>query len=1231
MTLPKLSGLLCGSVSKGSPVTSIRHTPGPSWVMLVALCALVVAGVPSSALGQGNARVNGFVRDQTGAVIPGATVTLRDIATGTELKGVTDGSGYFVFDPVLPKPDYTLTVSMKGFETYSRTEIAIHPGDRLDLSVTLQVGEQVQKVEVTASNERLVTSDSGAKTDVIGANEIMNLSTLGRSAVELLSILPGVVNSGFSPLNGTSFGLGPDAFNVNGLRNDQNDVRLDNAHMIDPGCNCGNIIEPNMDMIQEFSVKTSNFEADQGRSPVIMDTVLKSGGNSLHGEVYYYGRNAAFNANDWSNNQAGLPKPQSKFNYPGFNVGGPVILPHSDFNKNHDKLFFFVGVEWQRQLPDPGTELATVPTTKMRTGDFTELQNPQFCTQNSDGTWSGRYLNMPCQLTQPATVANPNTWGAPLLGNVLPQSDITSNGTAFLSYFPLPNYVDPNGRYNFAGRPLLPLNRSEQTLRFDYNVNDSTRMYVRLARNADYQYYPFGIWSGENSGWTSNIPEPSPTVGTNFGGALSVNVVRVMNPTLTNEFQFNVQALNLPNTYRDPKKFSKAATGFTFSGLTFNSTSLGINQGQVPTDTVTQITDAWDYYGGSPGAGRWGAGNLASTVFADKTEFEWLDNVSKVKGTHTLKFGASVDRTRNDQNLGAQVEGYLVTDHWGQGTGNEFGDILSEHFLGYQQSSRDNDGLWRFWNVEWYAQDSWKATRRLTLNYGARWSWMQPWNEVRGLAVTFDPSAYDPTQPTNFLNGLLLAKKHQVSNSVYPDPHPVTQPRLGFAFDIFGTGKTVFRGGLGTYVQRDQGNISFNMANAPPNSFDSGPGSAVACPPNGCKGWATLGEIQSADPFGSLGNIGIQAANKRDASQPQTYEWSMTLSQAIGLKTVLESSYVGNVSRHLFNIHNINYVAPGAMWKPGTNQCCVNGDNNGQDFVPYKPWAGIGWSDHSQTANYNALQVTARRNATAGLTLLVTYTWSKTMGFAPNFQGGTDPFDSKRDYSQLPWDRRHLLNFSYIYQLPGLGAKHFSGNRWAKGVLDNWQLSGITHYSSGAPLRVAIHSVNCVPQDVCNQIGNFTGTLPIVWYGSPDVTFSPLILSNPQKGAGFNRVGDHWVNPESFTLPPINQYGTFEQPNFRAPGSNNWDVTLFKKFPLGERRKLEFRLATFDAFNRSQLADPQLSADMNWVLPSGATSFAQGHADLLNGGPTCTGSCPFGRIETKHNHRELEVAIKIYF
>ncbi len=1209
----------------GPGADGVFACPGKGYLRIAALfwwlggvCAVLFLLAVPRAAAQSSARVSGFVHDPTGAVVPGATVILRDEATGNELRGVSDGSGFYSFDPVLPKT-YSLTVEMKGFKTRTQTGIVIHPADRLDYSANLEVGQQVERVQVTARAESLVTTDSGAKVDVIGAREIQHLSIVGRNAMELLAILPGVVNSGFDPSKGTSFLFeGINQFHVNGLREDQNDLRMDNAHMIDPGDNGGFVIEPNMEIIQEFSVKTSNFEADQGRSPMIVDTVTKSGGSSLHGTLYWYHRNPKLNASDFSNNLAGLPKPNSRFNYFGYTVGGPVKLPGMDFNKNNDKMFFFVGMEWQRQLPDLGSVLATVPTLRMRQGDFSELLNPKFCATDAQGNITGgRFLSMPCLLQ------DSNSWGSSVLpGNILPASLITDSGRAFLNLFPLPNadplVVDPKfGKFNFASRALRPRNRAEQVVRVDYNVNNSTRVYLRLAHNAETQFYDYGLWSP--SPGLSNLPQPTPVIGKYHSEALTLNIVRIINPTLTNEFQFNTQALWLPNRYQDPSKLSKKALGFKngetgaiFKGLFDNGA-----------DTVPQITDAWNTPGGNPGAGRWGLGNVAAKVFADKTEFEFIDNLSKVQGAHSIKFGFLADRTRNDQNLGTLTEGRLVTDsNWGSTTGNEFGDILTEHYKAFEQESSDNVGLWRFWNIEAYALDSWKVSRRLTLNYGARFSWMQPWNEVRKLAVTFDPPAYDPSQPNNFLNGLLLARKGEIPNGVYPDPLPVFQPRIGFAWDLFGIGKSVVRGGFGTFVQRDQGNISFSAGNAPPNSFHATP----------IAQFNSLAEIEKTDPFGALGSIGFRAANRRDASQPQVYEWSLTWSQRIGLSTLLETSYVGNVSRHLFAKRDINALREGTMWKPGTQ---VLADINPQAFRQYKPWGSINWSDHSQTANYNSLQVTARRNVAQGLTFLTSYTWSKTLGYSASFENNVDPFDTRRNYGLLPYDRAHLLNFSYIYNIPSVGKKYFRGTKAAVEVFDGWTLSGITRYSSGAPLKIGTGGIGC------NALKGPNGEPPLAvtialcdlfvftgdgrtWFGTDLYGVNPIILFNPQKSTAFKNLGDNWLNPASFTLPNIGQFGTFEHPTYRGPASNNWDLTLFKSFPLGEKRKIEFRWAVFNVPNRAQFLDPVTSANFNWNLPFRSTSLAKGFSTLSN--PDA-----FGRISNKIGHREMMVAIKMLF
>ncbi len=1205
MRLQKTNGVRANLFRVGFPLKSLGLAG------LLAVMAVLSTG-PLGA--QTAARLSGLVQDQSGAAIPGAAVVLRDEASGTEIRGHTDASGFYSFDPVPPKT-YSLSVQKEGFKTYVQSSIVVHPADRLDVSVTLQVGKAVERVEVNAEALNVVPTDTGAKTNVLEAREIQNLSTVGRNSMELLTLLPGVVNGGFDATNGSFFGQGVQLFNVNGLRNDQNDMRMDNMHNIWPGDNNGFLHEPNMDMIQEMSVKTSNFEADQGRSPLVIDTITKSGGREYHGEAYWYHRDAALNANDWSNNLAKIPKPNSLFNYLGFNLGGPVLFPHSDFNKNRDKFFFFVGMEWQRQRPDPGTQLATVPSASQRQGNFGDLLNPNFCATDGSGKIiGGRYLKQPCILTDPDT-------GLPLSGNVIPANKMTASDQAFLSLWPLPNFVDPNGVFNYAAHPLRPLNRNVQHIKLDYNVSENTRIYVNLGHESEKSFQDFGLWGGVNSGWTSNIPEPTPIVSHSYTDSLGINIVKLINPTLTNEFQFSTSATWFPNNYQDPSKISKRTIGMNFTGIWNQPITLsnGITVPVNSTDTVPQVYDQWDYFGGNPGAGRWSGGNIASGVFATNTEFEWMDNVTKVFGAHNLKFGFYADRTRQDHNLGAAVEGRLTTDEsWGSTTGDEFGDILTERYKSFEQASRDVAALWRFWDAEWYAQDSWKVSRRLTLNYGARFSWLQPWNEIRGQASTFDPAAYNPSQPTNTFNGLLIAQKGQVPNSIFPSPNPVIQPRLGFAWDVFGKGKSVLRGGFGGFVSRDKGNTLNNISEAPPFSFDSDP----------VDDFTSFGQIQGTDPFGGVGNLSLAfgAPNRHDRNVPQAYEWSLTWSQSLGGRTVLETSYVGNASRHLYALHDINAVPFGGMWAQGTMQLRGTQANA---FRQYKPWGVINQADHSQTANYNALQVTARRTVSQGLTFLATYTWSKTLGHADVFNSSIDPFDSRRNYGLLPYDRAHLLNFSYIYRLPDPGKKYFGDSRIAGGILDDWQLSGVTHYASGAPARVGVAGIRCVTDPAETNAAtlalcaNYTGDNR-TWFGTNAIRLTPIVLSNPRNSVNFTGVGGTWLNPNTLTLPKPGEFGTFEQPTFRSPGFNNWDLTLFKRFRLAEKRELEFRWAAFDIFNRAQLTAPLGGAAFTWTLPLNATSLTQGQAKLAN-------PDTFGKIFNKLGHRQMEVAIKLHF
>jgi len=1232
--------------------------------LLAVLGLALILGSPLAFAQAGNGIVTGTVRDVSGAVVPGASVLLHNEASGTELKTTSDSSGVYVVSYV-PAATYTLTVSSKGFKKSERKGIHVSPGATIEANTILEVGTQVETIEVKAAAVNLIPKTESGQLHTITASQIQNMSTVGRNAMELLPLLPGVVGSTGIPggpgadfTKGSGFQVnntGVSSFNVNGLRSDQNMIKLDNSNIIDPGANSGWEVEPNMDMIQEFTVKTSGFEASKGNSGIIVEAVTKSGGSKYHGEGYWYGRNAIFNANDWSNNFVHVPKANYKFNYPGFNIGGPVRIPGTSFNKNKDKMFFFYGVEWQRQLADPGTRLEVMPSAAMRNGDFSELWTApnSTCTKNSSGVVTGgNFLGMPCIVKDIAT-------GKPAPGNILPASEVTADGQDLINHtylFPTPGYLDPTGAHNMLFHQAYPENRIENTIRVDYNLTENTRAYVRLAQNSDHEYYPFGLW------WGSGIPRITPDVGHLSGETATLNVVQVINPTLTNEVQFSANAENYPWHVADPSKVRSAQLQKDLPGFNWQNSSGGSY-----TNRDAAVPYVWDGVD-QTGADNWtGSAGTAgpSGVFGNKTIFEFSDNLTKVKGTHTISFGADLLHTRNDQNGGntPQTQGRLWPTSWGDSgtTGTMFGDLLAQGYTSYAQNSNNPDGMWRFWNYEWYAQDSWKVNRKLTLNYGSRFAFMPPWYEARGNVATFNPALWTAANDTNVNDGVevgygiknaeaqpyfptSLAGKFTgglPSSGGFPNPTIWIEPRFGFAYDLFGNGNTVIRAGAGIYEERDQGNTVFGAAQNPPFEFND----SLTLTTNITKSGGGFAKIGTQNPFN--GQSGASIFDQTDRHSAGSYEWNFTLDQNIGLKTVVEAAYVGNVGRHLFIANQLAPIPLGGAWSPGTQLIApgANGCNGGNpcSLRQYKPFGAQNIFHHSSTSNYHSLQVTVRRNVSRGLTLLTSYTFSKTLGYAGNFQGTVDPFNSRLNYGLQSYDRPNILSVSYIYQLPNLGASHFSGNRFAGGVLDNWQLSGITNYQSGQPLNIGLGwglngSNGCVSPDnspLCG--GNFwtngSGNNALTWYGTDARNVAPQILFNPQQGVTYSGVNSHWLNGTSAQIPQFNTLGSFEQPQFLGPASNNWDLTLFKSFKLpGEDHRLEFRVAAFDIFNYAHPDNPSTGAQFQWILPAGATSYSQGHSSgILNVSPNCASGLQFGCILDKHGHREMELALKLYF
>jgi hypothetical protein len=442
------------------------------------MAALVLLLAASPAFAQNAASLRGLVTDSSNAVLPGVTIVLNNDDTKATRQAVTDSKGSYYFAAV-PPGNYTLVAELSGFKKRTEKGLRISPSDTKGLDFALEVGTQTEEVTVTAEKE-LIQTETGAREGLITSAQIENLSIISRSPMELLRILPGVVAPDQSTLESVSSGGGANAtgsYSVNGVRGSNNVITLDGSRMVDIGSNNGLIIAPNTDFVSEVKIQSSNYAAEFGSGGVQVSAITKGGSSEFHGTLYNYNRNYRFAANDRSNTILGTPRPKSKFNYAGGNLSGPILIPGTEFNSNRDKAFFFFGVEITRQNVDTGSFLAVTPTLGQRSGNFND-------------SIGGQNLN------QPGTVNIPSGFpgaGTPAPGNNLAPY-IDPFGQKLLNLYPAPNFNDPNNRYNYLFSALTKQDLNQFTLRVDYNFSDSTKAYVRLARDSGQNDQTRGLW-----------------------------------------------------------------------------------------------------------------------------------------------------------------------------------------------------------------------------------------------------------------------------------------------------------------------------------------------------------------------------------------------------------------------------------------------------------------------------------------------------------------------------------------------------------------------------------------------------------------------------------------------------------------------------------------------------------------------------------------------------------------
>ena len=1183
----------------------------------IALLAVLVTA--SAAFAQNAGSLRGVISDPSGGVLPGATVVLMNEATKETRQAQTDSKGGYFFASVSPGV-YTVRIEMPGFKKAENKGIRMSANDTKGFDVTLQVGQQTETVEVTASRE-IIQTETGAREGVIRADQIDNLSIISRSPMELLRILPGVVAPEGRDLESVSNGGGANntgAYSVNGVRGSNNVITLDGSRMIDIGSNSGLIIAPNTDFVSEVKVQSSNYAAEFGSGGIQVNAITKGGSSEFHGSAYSYIRHNKFAANDRSNSIAGVDRPKSKFLYPGANISGPILIPGTDFNKNRDKAFFFLGVELWRQKVDFGSEFHVVPTLNQRKGLFNDSQGGQ-------------------NLNQPTTVNIPS--GFPGAGNPAPNNDLSPYidpmGQRLMNMYPLPNYNDPTNRNNYVLNALQKQDTTQVTARLDYAFSDSTRAYVRLAQDDGQVDQQRGLW------WnSSNYQLPTTLNNPQLGRSASFNMTSVLSPTVTNEFVFSYSKLKLDNIHADESKISLA--------------SLGINTYQGFYGKQTPFAPIQIFSWGQGLGNMWDPADQHN-IFAYNSSLQFADNFTKVLNTHAVKVGFSIEKGNKFQNFQNDAQTRIVLGSgWIPGTtGNDFGDLLVGRPAVIGSGTALNPGNFVAWSSDGYIQDSWKIKKNFTLEYGVRLSKWTNNAESRGLGAVFIPERYDPTAGTFLdaaktrVNGVAYASLGEVPKRLIANRPIFVMPRLNFAWDLSGTGDTVLRGGAGLFYNRPMGNAEYDVIRIPPNGYyteiNAYDGQNLG--PVGL----TYNTVPLVNPLTRLGRISVDSINPKSVDYPRTVTASMSIARRLPWQNVLEASYVGTFGRHLLNRTQYNVIPDGRLLtgrlgnadlSDPVQRAALSGDVV-NSLRPFPAIGNIHWWEYNGISNYHSLQATLSRQTGRRFQYFVAYTFSKVLGsvFQNGEYGDLDPFDPRhRSYGTLRYDRTHILNLSYNYSIPDAVKGGVAG-----GILNGWQVSGISTFASGVPISLGFDG------DITNA--------GIPWFGTPDhvgyqiqgsnraSVVTPVFTCDPRKGVSGNKVGDKILNVSCIGIPAFGQSGPFTSPHYiRLPTRMNHDITLFKNFAMGEKssRKLQFRVGLFNIFNQAVPAvDPAGDVDLTLQttcnrrvngVPNGAGGTSDNVCDPTGGySLTQNSKDNFGKIILKRGHRVVEFALKLYF
>ncbi|MDE3165235.1 MAG: hypothetical protein KGN36_05465, partial [Acidobacteriota bacterium] len=991
---------------------------------------------------------------------------------------------------------------------------------------------------------------------------------------------------------------------ANGTRQNSNQLMINGISDTDTGSNGSQNVTLSLDSVQEFKILTGVYQAEYGRAMgAQISVVTKSGTSDLHGSGYWFHRNEGMNADNWKNNRDGLPRNLFRFNDQGWTVGGPVYIPK--VLPRRDKLFFFWSEEFQRQLQPQSARYVTVPTDLERAGDFSKSVD-----QNGNAV----------------TIRDPNTQ-TPLPGNVIPANLQYGQGMKLLSFLPKPNVANActlpavagcTKGYNFTSQVSNPYPRREDLVRMDYNLTSKIRLFGHYINNFNTFDVVYGSWI-----LGTNLPI-APITYANPGHSWAVGSTYVISPTMTNELNVGSSNNSILIAY-STDDFSRAKSGVNLPVLYPSA---------VQRDYLPYVTFGGTRIGNSP---NFNSGNVGAGPFINfNTTYDVTDALAKVWNQHTFKFGLYMQKSIKDQtSFGAFDGNYNFGDNSNNpfDTGFGFSNAAMGVYNTFSQAANMINGQYRYWNIEFYGQDTWKITPRLTLDYGMRVAWVQPQYDASLQAATFVPNQWTqaqaprlyypqmvggvrmgvdpvsgqkvPTANIGYLvsgtgivaNGIAQGGVNGFSRYLQNSPGLVFGPRLGIAWDPFGDHKTAIRSGFGIYYDRFQGNRVFDLVRNPPLGIqptltygfmkDINPTSALLSPPS----------FYAADPTGKI---------------PTSYNFTVGVQRSLPGEISLDVAYVGNLTRHLQDNRNLNYVPYGATFQAQNQDPTLNPSSTpgatallSQFLRPYRGIGDIALYEGAATGNYNALQVTANRRV-GRLFLGLAYTWSKNLTTATGDTNyvRADQYTRQAYYGPSGNDRRQMFVLNYVYNLP-TPAIH---NVLSRAVLGGWQVSGVTSFISGGPYGPGF--------SVSSGGGNQNIT------GSYTEGARLRLLANPMTGSTnpYQR-----LTASAFALPQVGSIGLESGVNYlTGPGINNWDLSLMKEFSVKERLHFELRVDAFNVWNHTQFngVNASLTASTLTSAFSNVAMNADGSINNKNG---------FGSVSGARDPRILMTMIRVRF